>query len=521
MDHEEKENMNKVRVNKQLNGRHISFVRHYLDELPFYLTEKQILQVRKYGRFWGAFLLIASMIFIFISNITPFGATLQYAMGQHTKNIIHLYPQARITTSTINGLQVSKIHNDLVYFTTNMPFSFDTATVRFFFQNPNQDQVLSVGFQDRQKWHYNVKPIDVPFLNTLNWSRSGSDPVLYQRTANYKSPDTFMSNPPQNAIIATYAYNLKIGDMNQTRLLSYAPQKQETVINTPLRGKHTMYVYLDHEPFQMKIFKQDLNWYQGADPMKVSIYKDNELVFQEKAPDDGITDASQKILPPTQLSIASPGPQFPESGVYKVVIDASSDTFITKITTNLHKIVFGGSLFLAGNSASYPDFIASTSASTVYTNALSLSALTYHGAGEQTILVGKQFLNINMRQMPFIITPPDDLTKIFIPKNDILLNAFQGYFAFSPDQFFLPTPYHLMTITKKDDVGLADYILTDYLPSQQIDGWQENEQTFDLRTAYIKNNKLNWVIESPHLKEKNGAIMIKDIQVIFHKKAWL
>lgn len=505
---------------KQIHRRPLLFVQHYLDELSYYLTEKMIFRLKIFGQFLGIVLLTALLAFIFLGNSAPFGITAQYALGQDSKSISPIGPRNRVESITYNGQQATKLTDDLAYFTTTMPFQFDTATVKVYYENPNSDQTFSLGFHDQQEWHYDTKPIDVPFINNLNWNRTGTDPVLYQRIKTFNSVDDFIANAPLNDVIGTYAYNSGFGDVSQTQLTSYKPTTQPTVINTALRGKHIIYAYLDHEPFHMKIYKQDLNWYDGADPMTISIYKDNDLVMQQTADDDGITDSSHKALHPQEIDISNPGPGLPESGVYKIVIDAGSDTLIRRIETNLHKIVFQGSLFLAGNSEVYGPAIASTSASTVYTNALSLSAITYHGSGEQVIQVGNQPFNLDMMQIPLIITPQDTISKIIVPKNDLVLNAFQGYFAFSPDQFFLPTKYHILPISKSDDISLVDYILTEYTPPHQEAGWQVNQQTFDLSTAFIQNNKLNWVIQAPHLKENGHSIIIKDIQVTFNKKGW-
>jgi len=495
--------------------RNLLFVRHY-----FYLiSERTIFHLQLFGQFWGIFILTAFIAFIFLSNSAPLGITVQYAMEQNSEQLSPLGPKNRVQTITIQGQQASKITDDLVYFITEAPFQFDSATVKIFYQNPDPDQTFSVGFQDQQTWHYASQPFHVPFLNALNWSRLGNNPTLFQRKQSYPSVDAFLQNPPQDAVIGTYDYNTDIGNTSQTLLDNYTPSKQDTVISTPLRGKQTMYVYLDKEPFKMTVTKQDLNWYEGPDPVTISIYKANDLVYQDIIPDDGIINTSQKSLPPQQFVINSPGPGLPESGVYKVVLDATDDTIINSITTNLHKIVFAGSLFLAGNHNSYGT-IASTSASTLYTNALSLSAETYHNSGKQIIQVDNQQINLYMLQTPVTVTPQNDISKIFVPFNDVTLDAFQGYFSFSPDQFFLPTKYHLMQIITSDDAKLADYILADYYPPQKENGWEVNEQTYDLSTAYVKNNKLSWVIQAPHLKENGHSILIKDIQITFHKKGW-
>ena len=47
------------------------------------------------------------------------------------------------------------------------------------------------------------------------------------------------------------------------------------------------------------------------------------------------------------------------------------------------------------------------------------------------------------------------------------------------------------------------------------------ERTFDLDSAVVKNGKLSWLIKALKLKDNEEGVMIKDIQVTFHKKPWL
>jgi hypothetical protein len=502
---------------KQINRRQMLFVRHYF----YFLSEKTRIRLQVFGQFCGIILLTAIIAFVFLNIFAPLGITIQYTMGQDNNNISTIGPSNRVSTIMLNGQKVTKTNNDLVYFTTDIPFNFDSATVKIWYKNSNPDQTFSVGFQDQENWDYDIKPFDVPFFNTLTWEKSGSNPILYQRKQAYKSAGAFLQNPPKNAIIGTFDIdNTDIGDTSKTRIADYQPSKKNTIITAPLRGKHVIYAYLDQEPFHMIIQKQDLNWYAGADPMTVSIYKGNSLVDQVTEPDDGITVASSKIGNIQKIDIDSSSSGFPQSGVYKIVINADEDTIIKSITTNLHKLVFQGSLFLAGNNQVYPGVNDSSSATTVYTNALSLSAMTYHVAGEQQITVDNQILNLNSTQYPQTITPSNNLSEIIVPKNDVILDGFQGYFAFSRGQFFLPTKYHVLPITSDYDIPLTDYILTDYSPSYKEAGWQVNEQTFDLHSAYINNNNLSWIIEAPQLKERNNTLLIKNIQVTFHKNGW-
>ncbi|HYK08038.1 MAG TPA: hypothetical protein VEW42_00890, partial [Candidatus Eisenbacteria bacterium] len=150
-----------------------------------------------------------------------------------------------------------------------------------------------------------------------------------------------------------------------------------------------------------------------------------------------------------------------------------------------------------------------------------LSALTYHSVGVQDIGIGDSNLHVASIGAETVTIPKETISKVIIPKNDVILKAFQGFFAFSQDQFFLPIPYHVLPIAQKEDVQLADYILADYTPSQQIGDVRVAEHEFNLSSASIKNGRLSWIIKSPGLQDNNNQVFIKDISIIFHKKGWL
>jgi hypothetical protein len=501
--------------------RPLIFVKRYTNGINYYLNTKTIDRLKILGQFLGIILLTSVIAFTFLNNVTPFGVTVQYASEQQSENISDLVPSNRTIKEVIDGRKVFKQIDDLIYFSTLMPFQFDSATVRITYKNNNPNQTFFAGFQKEEGWNYETKPFDIPYLNELDWIRNGYDPVLYQREQKYNSVEDFTNDPPKDAIIGTAEFNTDIGDIAYTKIKGYEPQEKNTVINTPLRGKHILYVYMQNEKFNMKLYKQDLNWYKDSDIMTVKIYKGGELVHQVNVEDDGIQDDSHKVLKPQIVDIKNPGRDLPENGVYKIVIEATNDTVIRKIETNLHKIVFANSIFPVANSMVYHSIIASTSATTVYTNALNLSATTYHNQGKQNILVGDQTLGVDTLNKTTYLPPKENIAKVIVPQNDVLLTGFMGYFAFEKDQFFLPTEYHILPINKKDDIKLVDYILTDYRPAIHDGEWLVNDNYFDLSNAYIKNGRLTWVIKAPHLKENKNNITIKNIQITFHKKGWL
>lgn len=489
-------------------------------ELLFTIDSQIIERAKTIGQFLGIIIFTGFITYTILGNIAPFGITTTYTLSQNQPYISVPGPQQRVKISESNGETTFHQKNDLVYFTTSMPFQFDSATVRVTYQNPDPEQIIQIGFQDNEQWHYTLMPLDLPFINSLTWKRQGTHPTLYERESHFRSTADFLKHPV-NALIGTIGKDIWLSDFSETELSNYHPQTKETVIAVPLRGKHIFYAYLADEPFHLTIQKQDLNWYKDPDVMVVKIYKDEDLVYQATADDDGIQDSSGRSLPPQELVIKNPGPGLPEKGVYKIVIEANGDTVIKRISTNLHKIIFQGSLFPAANREQYHTLIASTSATIVYTNALALSAISYHNAGLQDILVDDQLLRVNILKDNQIITPDADLAKVIIPKNDIVLSAYQGYFSFEPDQFFLLSPLHITPITKPEDIQMLDYIVGDYTPPQKEGEWQANTLRFDIRRAFIKDGKLNWIISAPKLQDNQREVIIKDIEITFEKKGWL
>ena len=511
--------------------------------MTFEFLYMNVNKIRLLGKFFGIILLVSLSAYVLINNFSPFGVTSEYSLTD-IKNPLVLGPKNRVTTKNINGQNAFVQTNDLVYFLTSMSFNFDSATVRITFQNPDPEQTISLGFQDQDTWHYATQLIDAPLLNSLTWEKIGKNPTLYQRNPKFTSVDKFLLSPPKDSLIGTYAYDTDLAKSDLVTIPGYSASTSEsnsaaanmdTVINTPLRGRHVMYVYLHNEPFIMTIKKQDLNWYPDPDVMNINVYKDNNLVHSSQIDDDGITDASKKVLPPQEVTIKNSGPGLPENGVYKIILDANSDTVISQIKTNLHKIVFQGSIFPANNSDSYPgltkaksesnsaaaDLEASSSGTILFTNALTLSALTYHNSGKQKITIGDSILDVNALKTEAVMAPKDTLSKVVIPKNDVILKAFQGFFAFSPDEFFVPLQYHVIPITGKDDIDLSDYILTNYTPSKESGDSRIAEYTFNLFPANIKNGKLSWIIKSPGLVDNNRQIIIKNIEVTLKKKGFL
>jgi hypothetical protein len=514
--------------------------------------------------------------YIAFANTTPFDVELHFASAD--KTVSTLTPPNRIEATTTQGAEVTKQKDDLIYFTTKLPTTYEKARVKITFINGSPDQELEVGFKDKSQWHYATQVVDNPLFHRTDLTYIGTSTVLYAPPGSgYQSAQQFLSNPPSGVTTGTLDYSIK--DPEPVSLPDYEPAKTDTSITTPLRGSHTFYAYLENEPFRMSITKKDLNWYSDPDAMEVRVYKDDDLVYTVTYDDDGITDDSRKVGPQEIGAIENPGPGLPESGVYKIVIDANSDTLVTNITTNLHKIVFAGPLYPVHNAESYPEFVHETSTTTLYTNSSDMSVITHHGSAMQTLVFEGRKIPIasadsstlisSSSSVPAIsISQPDvvvsdgnattslvgagasltpaasllsdakglsdvrqpdktttpissstSLAQITLPKSDVILTG-SGYFAFSKDAFFLPGAFIVVPIKAPEDINMVDYVVSPYEPPKKVNGFLSVEREFDILSAVPKDGRLSWIIRAPGLKDKGNEVLIKDIEVTYSKKGW-
>lgn len=451
---------------------------------------------------------------VILLNLAPFGVVKTYSLFAE-KDPLVLGPKERV--KEIQSSKSFLLLADSIYLATKMPQKFEKALVRITYKNPYKDQIIEAGFKDDAIWHYESKLIDVPFFNSLSWPYIGDDLILFQRDKKYTTVDEFLANPPEQSIIGTYNYDFSQVSAFITKLPNYSPKRETTIISTPLRGSHTMYVYVQNERFKMKFIKEDLNWYSGEDKMHVQVFKENDMVYEQSLPDDGVTSNDRARGASQTLEIENPGTDFPESGVYKVVINTSNDVVIKSIATNLHKIVFEGSIFpVAGNSL-YENYQTATPTQ-VFSNALAYSAITYHQQGIQNIKIDDELFAVDSIQDDSVYIPKKDFNSMFIPKGDIILTGILGYFSFSEDSFFRPTKYRIMPITTPTDIEIVDYILTPYVPPKKDGVYSTATQEFDLKKAYLEEKKLSWIIRLPGLEKNNRKIEIKDMQIQLVKK---
>jgi hypothetical protein len=370
-------------------------------------------RLNQYSRVIASSLSLLIISYVLASNYTPLGVSVNYQSGK--TGLSNLIPQNRVEEK--NGTSTQK--DNLIYFTSDMIYSFDTSKIKVTFKNHSNDQQILLGYRNQSLWHYSLKALDIPFINNLNWQKVGSGPYLYQKTAKYSNMSDFLNNPPKNKVLGIIDYNKSDFIQSYSSIPQYQPSNNETSIVVPLRGKTIMYAYLKGEPFKMTFTKHDLNWYSDPDVVKISVFKEQKKVFDATIDDDDNVSSNHKTGPSQSITIQNPGPGLPEAGVYKVVIDAADDSLITNIKSSLHKIAFEGPLYVADNHEVYGSTSKTTRQTTLFSNAQHLNIRSDHGQSNSAT-VGQQTLKITQPNSVVSATNTLPVTQIIIPNSDML-----------------------------------------------------------------------------------------------------
>lgn len=449
--------------------------------------------------------------FSVFKNYPLFGVTVALT----ERELSDLTPGSRVKKVLASDSEVKKQVEDLIYFTTKSK-GYDKATVRISFLSGGPDQDVHLGFKDQSVWHYKTKPVYLPLLENLKWERVNFySPTLYQKEGTAVSFEEFIKNPPTDEVVGTYYLSDSYAREN---LDGYKPKSDRTKIEVPLRGSHSFFTFLQDEPFFLKVGKQDLNWYDGADNVRIVVTKDGKILQEKTIADDGARNASQQFKDIQYETLEYVGGNAP-NGLYRVQIIASADSIIKSIESSFSLLSFQGPIFAISGSEAYSPELAKGSPSTIYTDAVKLNLRTSHSTAFQKVKVNDEEIDISEVDKDITYDFQSSARNIVrIPNGDVVVDG-AGYFSFATDQFFTPFIYKKYEVKGKGDLEKIDYLLTDYMkPFNMTEGWREAELTFDIKDAVYDKDKLSWIIRAPGLKANGNSVLIKDIEVTLEKE---
>ena len=413
-----------------------------------------------------------------------------------------LYPEHRVEKQG-NYYAIKK---EPIYFNVRSPIIFDKAEIEIEFQNNEQERIgLGVAITE-EGWAFKNHTLYNKTLNDIDWySISDGINTLYQREENFSDLNNFIKI--SNTIEGVSAYDFDLGE--SFIIHDYKPIDNEIIIDNCLRGEHKFYTYIKNEPLDFTFKIQDINRTDGTDPLIIEIYNPkNQKIYSKIISDDGMTTKIDPASDPRYISVYLPNLK---KGVYRVELSCNDDIFIREIKTKQQKIVFIDRLYLC-DSREYSDGFVDLKyqPTEIYTNGRLISFYTAHKYGLQTIVLDNKSININKRHKWIRTVSSPQLSKIYIPKNDLKISS-RGIFALNKKHYFNP---EIIDLKDYSDIEEINYIITRYQkPKQTNNEWLKNKVVFNLNDAKIENGNLKFMLSSPNLNTDKNEIKINSIKV--------
>ncbi|MBI2868705.1 MAG: hypothetical protein HYX96_02625 [Chloroflexi bacterium] len=476
-------------------------------------------------------------------NLTPLGATTWYLIdvgGEDSAGrAVITGPFDRLSRpKESEGTSYRELEKNLVYFTLDDPglSSASRVTVRVRFQdNFPRNAPFIIGARNTLDWGYSWKEGYVPFFRDL----AGLTPLVSDERGilygtgpgpsyDFQDLNDFLENPPLGSVIAANVINLSVNQsvpqalpdidllpLDDRPFVPSGPGASGATLraDTSLRGAHTLWTYVHGGTLELRVTKQDLNWYGGADELLVEVYSSSrELKGRMAIRDDGHAGPAGQLGPLQDGALTLTAL---EPGAYRVELKGNSDILVRGIAVNQEKLVIEGNVFLAGMNAAYFKDPAGKPA-TLYTReyvSRQVKLRTSHNSGLQEVLIrGTGFnagLNINKVDTDFAATLPAGSFQLTLPVQDVSIEH-QGFFSFTPDSFFLPQRARLIEM-QYDTAWLranADFVFfgsAGYGPPEEDAGWLMAQASWQLEDLYVTDNKLVFGLSAPHLARPADA----------------
>jgi len=374
---------------------------------------------------------------------------------------------------------------------------------------PNINEVI-IGIRGNEKDDFLYQPLYRDTFRDFNWNKvEDSGLTLWQKEKKFNNLKDFIDNPPLDKTIASYYLNPdKLQELRSDT--DKKVKDARTIIETPLRGSHSLLIKIDQGPLILKVIKQDINNYDGEDKLKIKVSKEGKSLAEETIEDDGIIDANLLKLKQQEETITL---EEIKPGIYEVNLTDESkngDILIIKTEVNQSKVIFKNNIFPLGNTPT-----------ALWTDISSLNVMTVHDGGLQTVKLDGQYdLKIEQIDKRYSFDLAEltgskaggKIYKLEAPKNDLMIGG-NGYFSFSKEAFFLPEIVKTEKLNDLENLDKVDYILTGYkLPKKEGD-WFTAEAYFDLKDIKVDNDTVYFSLEVPQIAKYGGELEIDYLDI--------
>lgn len=463
--------------------------------------------------FWLFVILLIFVIFLML-KIVPDGRTVYSRdYSNYIKSgkgfIYNFTPADRVIEQS---RELPKIIGDPVYFSVFTPRTFSQAQLTLTYRSKltSQTPIIEAGIlADNIVWRYDLKPLKNNILDNLaaDWYKlSNNNLQFFQSSQHYQSVEDFLEALENNnledcpngptACVATYNYepnfHFKFKEAENTT-------SQLGVNSIPLRGAHSLFVYLDNNYFNFNIDFVDLNQDKAADPIRLLLFKNKELIAEIELLDDNLQPVSG-LEEQKNLFLEKDGL---EPGLYKVEIKIGDDVVIKHWEISTDSFVFINKVW----PVSYNKAI------NFFTDASYLQVKALDPASLQTIIFGGEKFTIPeaYQQIDFKLSAPSKKNNIILEKSDVILES-NGVFALSADKIFNPSFIKIdrnFTLTPE-----IKYIIASYEEPKTEGNLLESKAEFNLMGVYREKGKYNFMISVPGLKADSNNDQYLEIEKI-------
>ena len=409
----------------------------------------------------------------------------------------------RELTSSLVYFQIT--HSDLIN------HSKINVQIRFKDNFP-QGYDFKLGARNKEEWSFQWKAVYDPsrakLEETFHLAASNDSYRIYSvNNQEIKNVSGFLLHPPSGSNIAVEP-DIKIKVNTEPDIA--VNRSASLTINRTLRGGHTFYTCIDNETLEFTVTKQDMNWYNGSEDLKITVYSNSgEEKGNITIPDDGDTSNSNAMGPKQTRTISIPGL---ETGVYKIIMAGGEDMYIQNISTEQDKLVADHRLFV----------ISPTEIYTMIRKEQNIGFLTYHASAFQDIRIQNDTLSASVKidrcaiNYKTRMSPVGELYDISLPVGDMIITS-DGYFAFTSDSYFNPTQCSVLTLQNDMDwiknSGI-DYIIINSLNTTDDNGWVIAEAEWDMKDLWVNKDTLDFATNTEHFtKYPNSTIPVDWIRI--------
>lgn len=450
-------------------------------------------------RIFFSLAILTVVSWLFFLAFSP-GGRARYSFDCHNDEFVSkLTPKDRVYVD--EKMCTQKIKGNPVYFNLQTLRKFNEASLKIVFSAPDTIKLIEAGvLVDGKLWRYDLSPVRNAILDNLGWERTtNGELVLFQKKKIYESVETFLADPPDYSRIATYDYDLDY----EYLMPDYKKASGTSGLARPLRGDYQFYTYIKDEKLSFEFDFIDLNQNKDKDEIDINLYDQGGSIIAKKILEDGTDGDSGLLRTKSGVLLEEDGLK---EGVYKVEVRANDDIVTSRLGSSQHKFSFTGKIWLHKSGSS--DI-------RLYTDSHKIQAKTVNPDSLQTLRVNdKESLEIaeTYRQFESKIGPGgSELNRILCPKDGLIISG-DGLWSFDEASYFNPI---LGKVEADFQENRYDFVLARYdSPEVLENGLFEKVVRLDLSSAYREDNKYNFMISVPELKDGSAPeLEIRSLEV--------